>query len=392
MNLVVYSHKLCWRVGNRNSDTFATDGGFAFQIRALSNLFDSTTLVVPVDMDYTSHSAGQVISGHNVRVVPLANRHRQNRWRRKLAYPVWLFKQRREFTDTITKADIVHTPVPSIVGGTMMAISMLMRKRLVVRHCGNWDKRTLKSRLFTKWLVKSAKSDRNLILATGGTKPQPTPNSYHVKHVFSTTLSESDLQRLRRRQKRLDKAHARLITVGRQEEGKGTEMVIQATASLSKVWPGLHLDIVGTGSKLPYYKKLAKRLDMVDHITFHGKVRHERVLQLMQQADLLCFPTASEGFPKAVVEALACGLPVVTTNVSVLPTLVGDHCGHIMQELSVESLIESVQWCLQDENRYERLSENAWNAARQYSLENWQNMIGGYIADKFMLEPQDPHS
>src|SRR5262249_28886474 len=70
MRLVVFSHKVCWRSAELPSG-FATDGGFPFQMRALSELFESTTLVVPCARR-ADHSGEVALAGHNLTVAPLS--------------------------------------------------------------------------------------------------------------------------------------------------------------------------------------------------------------------------------------------------------------------------------------------------------------------------------
>jgi glycosyltransferase involved in cell wall biosynthesis len=112
-----------------------------------------------------------------------------------------------------------------------------------------------------------------------------------------------------------------------------------------------------------------------DHVTFHGKVDHDRVLHLLRNADVFCFPTSSEGFPKVVVEALACGLPVVTTRVSVLPELVAG-CGILLEKHSAIAIAKAVNSCLSDPKQYRVMSLKAAEKAWSYSLECWRDTIG----------------
>ena len=119
---------------------------------------------------------------------------------------------------------------------------------------------------------------------------------------------------------------------------KGTDIVIRALPELLQQRPNAVLHVVGDGSALDAFKSLSDDLQVRDAICFHGQIAHEQVLRLLQQADLFCYPTsASEGFPKVVLEALASGLPVITTKVSVLP-LIGTKGGVVLETISRPNL------------------------------------------------------
>ena len=63
-------------------------------------------------------------------------------------------------------------------------------------------------------------------------------------------------------------------------------------------------------------KRKAQDIGVADCVTFHGALAHEDVLEVLADSHLFVFPTrVREGFPKAVIEAMACGLPVVATRV-----------------------------------------------------------------------------
>ena len=123
--------------------------------------------------------------------------------------------------------------------------------------------------------------------------------------------------------------------------------------------------------------ELAVRLGVQDTVRFHGRRDHDGVIELLRSSDLFCFPTtAAEGFPKAVLEALACGVPVVTTRVSVLGELVGRGGGLLLDEATSDAVAEGVSRCLADSTRYSMMSSAGLSTARSYSLERWRDVIG----------------
>jgi glycosyltransferase involved in cell wall biosynthesis len=218
---------------------------------------------------------------------------------------------------------------------------------------------------------------RNIMLATGG-GPEPPSRNPQVRWIFSSSLTNRELAGLR--QERSNQLRPRLIIACRQERAKGIGTVIESLPLIAQSFPDVTLDVLGDGSALMEFQNLANRLGVQDRIQFHRKVDHNRVLELLHESTLFCYPTrASEGFPKVVLEALASGLPVITTRVSVLPQLLASGCGVLLDSATPEELAAAVTLCLSDPRRYAAMTEQAFETARQYSLESWRDTIGDLV-------------
>jgi glycosyltransferase involved in cell wall biosynthesis len=116
---------------------------------------------------------------------------------------------------------------------------------------------------------------------------------------------------------------------------------------------------------------------------FHGRVNHDRVMQLLASSHLFCFPSASEGFPKAVLEALAVGLPVVASGVSVLPILLRDGGGRVLRERTPAAVVEAVSSCLEGPDSYAAMSRSARKTASRYSLEAWSQALSVILSERW---------
>lgn len=373
MKLAVVSHKLCWS-SLQSPENYQTDGGFPLQIKAISELFDETKVIVPCEKA-TNLEGTMPLAGRNLQVVPLSVPQGEG-LRRKLAIPWWLLKNGRIIWREIRSADAVHAPVPGDVGTIGMVFALLLKKPLFVRHCGNWMiPRTVAEHLW-KWMMEKYAGGRNVMLATGGNAVAPSETNANIKWIFSTSLSQKEISVAVPRQFP-ETGELKLIIACRQEKEKGAEIVIESLPKILTDFPHATLDVVGDGSFLKELKAQAKNLNLENIITFHGKVKHSRVVELMKQAHVFCFPTsASEGFPKVVLEALACGLPVVTTRVSVLPQLIKKDFGVLLDAPNADQLAGAVESICAAAPRYEKMSAAAIAVAQNYSLENWRDFIG----------------
>ncbi len=373
MRLAIVSHKVCWRSSESQSG-YQTDGGFPLQMKAISELFSETKVIVPCDNEPNINGLSPLV-GRNLHVCPLSVS-RSIGLKSKLNFPVWLLRNGKIIWNEMRQADAVHAPIPGDVGTIGMLFALLQRKPLFVRHCGNWLVQRTAAEHFWKWSMERFAGGRNVMFATGGTNESPSKRNSNIKWIFSTSLRKDEIGKAVVRELPSD-GKIKLITACRLEDRKGVDIVIASFPSILEKFPNATLDVVGDGSLINKLKEQAENLEIQDKIIFHGKVKHSKVIDLMKMAHLFCFPTsASEGFPKVVVEALASGLPVITTKVSVLPKLIGNGCGVVLDEASCDKLVETVINICSNPVKYKKMSEQAINTAKQFTLENWRDFIG----------------
>lgn len=379
MRIAIISHKLCWQLGVSVTG-YATDGGFPFQMETISELFDETKVIVPCKLLSYDGKGLAPLLGQRMSVVPLSVPEGKG-LRRKFGFPLWLLKNGKLIWREVRDADAVHTPIPGDIGTIGMLFALVLRKPLFVRHCGNWlVQRTIAERLWI-WSMEFFGGGRNVMFATGGGTDSPSKRNPNVKWIFSTSLRREQMNGVHPKVLP-DDGSVRLVIACRQEERKGTDVVIESMPAIVQAFPNARLDVIGDGSLLPKLKKRAAELGVNQSITFHGKLEHSLVLKFLRECHLFCYPTsASEGFPKVVLEALANGMPVITTRISVLPQLIGKGCGILLDSASPEELAATVIKIYSDKAGYEEMSQKAAEVSKQFCLEDWRDQIGNTLRD-----------
>jgi glycosyltransferase involved in cell wall biosynthesis len=107
--------------------------------------------------------------------------------------------------------------------------------------------------------------------------------------------------------------HPVITFSGRLVARKGLSVLLDAWPSISKAFPAAHLIILGEGPQLVEYKQLAISRRLSDTVFFLGRV--EDVVGYLYATDIYVLPSFQEGFPNALLEAMACGLPVVASQI-----------------------------------------------------------------------------
>jgi len=374
MNVVIISHKECWQ---KATGKFVTTGGFPFQIRVISDIFDHTTLVITRRRSPAPVGALPLF-GKNLEVIALDEPHGSD-LRRKLALLFWIPAHLARLWSYIARADAVHALVPGDVGFLGLLIALCQRKRLFIRHCGTWgEPATLADRLLL-WLLERIAGGRNVVLATGGSDDPPSRKNRNIRWIFSSTLSNSTFSDISPSSAWKKGELLKLITVGRLSSGKNTAAVIRALPGLA--YSPVHLKIVGDGPQHRELKKLANDMGVVDQVVFLGNLPHDEVLKALCGSHLFVFPTrVKEGFPKAVLEAMACGLPVIASNISVIPKLISG-CGVLLSSPDSQAVSEAVDKLLQDETEMHHMGMRARRLAEKYTLERWQAEIRSHLRE-----------
>ncbi len=119
-----------------------------------------------------------------------------------------------------------------------------------------------------------------------------------------------------------------LVSVGTLVERKGFHRVIECLPALLAAHPALHLMVVGgpgpEGDLGPELRSMVRALALDDRVHFLGPLAHERLSVALSAADLFVLATSYEGWANVFLEAMACGLPVVTTDVGGNAQVVND--------------------------------------------------------------------
>ncbi len=377
MELLVLSHKPCWSSPEAASG-FATDGGFPFQMAALSELFDRTTLLLP-RRDHSTPGGLTPLGGHELRVTPLPEPSGLG-LRRKLALLTWFPRHFGTLWRQVGRADAVHAAVPGDLGTLGLLLALARRKPLLVRHCGTWGNRTTLADRFLAWLLPRIAGGRNIVFATGGGTALPEPPFPAVQWIFSTSLGLEEMNHIPLPSPWQPERPLRLVTVGRLSHGKNTRACLSALSIIRRHHPRAHLEIVGAGPCQAELESMARDLDLREAVTFHGNLSHEGVLEALGRSHIFLFPTrTAEGFPKAALEALACGLPIVAPPVSVLRQLLEEGCGERLETPEGEQVAAAVLSLTANPQRLARMAVQAQQIAHRYTLEGWRDLIGDSI-------------
>lgn len=372
MRLLVVSSKECW--ANPAGEGFVTVGGFPYQMEALAALFTESVLMI-LERKPPAPVGATLLQGPGLRVDPLPEPSATG-WRRKLALLLWLPRHWRRLWRAVSRADAVHAPVPGDLGTIGLLLALARHKPLLVRHCGTWGCRATAADRLLDWLLPRVAGGRNVVLATGGGAAPPCPANPAVTWIFSTTLTRGEIERLSPAAPWRPGEPLRLIQVGRMVAGKNAAATLRALEIIRRHHPDARLELVGDGPDRRRLESLAVELDLDSAVTFHGNVEHRRVLELLGRSHLFVFPTrVAEGFPKAVHEAMACGLPIVVPRVSVLPRLVEEGAGILLDAPEPGDVAQAVLDLAGDPQRLDSLSRRASEIARRYTLDDWTDAI-----------------
>ncbi|MCG8365967.1 MAG: glycosyltransferase [Pseudanabaenales cyanobacterium] len=156
-----------------------------------------------------------------------------------------------------------------------------------------------------------------------------------------------------------------LITIARLVEKKGVEYGIRAVAKLAKDHRNLEYMIVGDGYLREPLEQLIQELEVADIVKLVGWKQQAEIIQLLSHADILLAPSVTsrkngdqEGIPVVLMEAMAMGLPVLSTQHSGIPELVEDGVsGFLVPEQDVTALAEKLALLIKYPERWPEMGK-----------------------------------
>lgn len=308
-----------------------------------------------------AHSAFQA---RNIRVVELPFKGSF-----QLGVAAKLFQYLRVFfvlVRTLPKVDILYLFLPSYPSAMGWLIGRLTRMPHIVYAADDWEQATpgmfkwehLRSGWFYKLYAHLNRSMERaigrtaLFNVTAGKKLLRKYQGFGPP-VWETTpriaITPADVFE---REDTCQGAQITLINVGGLVYDKAQHILIESFSRVAAERDNLRLKIVGSGPREAELQNLVARFDLDKKVDFVGYVQEEkRLYELLRGADIFVLSSVSEGFPRALYEAMAMHLPIVTTDCGGIPDLMSDGVNAcVVPAGSVKALARGVETVLCDGN------------------------------------------
>lgn len=159
-----------------------------------------------------------------------------------------------------------------------------------------------------------------------------------------------------------------LLAVGNLNTEKGFDLLLQAFELAISAKPDLSLSLVGTGPEEASLKELARSLRIENRVDFLGTLPHDDLPNLYRSAGILCLTSQREGCPNVVMEALACGTPVVATAVGGVPELIHDDVnGMLIRERNAQMTAAAIKKVIEQ-------AWDPWKIRKTLRARSWANV------------------
>jgi glycosyltransferase involved in cell wall biosynthesis len=201
----------------------------------------------------------------------------------------------------------------------------------------------------------------------------------HARPIFNIIETETFRFRQRRPLRPLFLSNRNL------EAHYGVDRVLRAFAIIQQRLPDARLIVAGDGSQRRSLQKLAPELNL-QNVEFTGQVDHNKVFELYDAADIYMNGSEIDNQPLSLLEAFACGLPVVTTEAGGIPDIVThERTGLLVQCGDYEGMAREAIRLLQDENLADCIVNQAREECQKYS---WQAVRNKWLSlyDQFIVE------
>ena len=181
-----------------------------------------------------------------------------------------------------------------------------------------------------------------------------------------------------------------LLSVGELIPRKNHEVVIRALSVLKRLDKLNHIEYVicGRGAYEADLRKLAEELDVADHVHFLG-YRND-ISEICNCADLFVFMSHQEGLPVALMEAMACGLPAVCSNIRGNTDLIEDGVTGLLANNTPEEVAQSISKMKSDTALRNRVASAALQKIKQFDLSSVEDemskIYGGGVRNHLVLQ------
>ncbi|HET8685133.1 MAG TPA: glycosyltransferase [Methanosarcina sp.] len=262
------------------------------------------------------------------------------------------------------KPDLIHAHFSYPDGYGMRKLAKKWRVPLVISALGTIERKVAYEGSYTSRQIKEAMNFADKVLSVSEDLKLHIVNLGINEEKVHVVPNGVDTEKF----KPAGKAHARnllnlpqdkniVLFVGALRKIKGVDYLIEAAKNF--VNTNTNLFMVGRDDGLrKNLEKRAQELKIADYVRFTGPVNHEDIPLWISASDILVLPSLSEGRPNVILEALACEVPVVATDVGGIPELMVDgETGHLVPAKNPVELSRKINKLLEDKTRRENMGK-----------------------------------
>jgi glycosyltransferase involved in cell wall biosynthesis len=184
-----------------------------------------------------------------------------------------------------------------------------------------------------------------------------------------------------------------ILFVGRLVQSKGVRELLTAFEELAAKRKNLYLVLAGEGNLEPEIAAFLQRTGLRDRLRVAGPCPPVQIAQWMNAADLVCLPSYSEGCPNTIIEALACGRPVVSTAVGGVAELVNSRNGILVAPRDPQALTRALDTALERSWEAETISNSSrrtWSDAAQETFSICEDVLSTFhVSEEKILFADD---
>ncbi len=172
-----------------------------------------------------------------------------------------------------------------------------------------------------------------------------------------------------------------ISNMGRLEQQKGQDVLIKAFNKVHQKYPEYKLIIYGEGSKEEELRHLIAKLKLEDNVILAGKM--PKAILEVNESEIFVFPSRYEGMPNALLEAMACGLPCISTNCVAGPSEIIEDGknGILVQVDNIEQIAQKIIYLIENKEIANKMGNEAKKVLINYSIDNIFNQYYNFFCE-----------
>lgn len=270
------------------------------------------------------------------------------------------------------RTDHIHLRCPGNIGLIGCIVQILFPSKIkTAKYAGNWNPKAIQplTYKFQKWVLGNTFLTKNIQVLVYGKWKGQTKN---IKPFFTASFKESEVEKPMLRDY---SSNLKFVFIGSLVKGKRPLLAIQIVEALHKQGKKVQLDLYGEGVlkiELEDYI-VTNNLDKI--ISLKGNQEKKVIKEALKLAHFIILPSKSEGWPKALAEAMFFGVIPIATSISCVPFMLDYGNRGILIGAKLQEALKRVNQELEDVEALNLKSEKAEKWSQNYTLDVFENEI-----------------